>query len=231
MPHVLYNGTKTVPTICERPDWRNCPEHKHLSLKRPRVPQTVQIFEELDSITGSFETDDYFNYDEVNSVSFEGKIFNKEKLVKAGFDKNKVEQAFSRPMGDSDIPPSDDAKILRIEALVHEKNFNDTYDAIVNKKFPLFTSKKDKQEYYTQSMKKLEENADILGEAYNQVMYVEQTREWSFDTSHRSRMSLDHYGIQDGPDDSLLIPEKTAYRSALDKTMQLKRQLKDKKLI
>lgn len=29
MSHFLFNGN--VPVVCERPDWRKCPEHKHLT--------------------------------------------------------------------------------------------------------------------------------------------------------------------------------------------------------
>jgi hypothetical protein len=29
--HVLYREDSNVPVICERPDWKKCPEHKHLN--------------------------------------------------------------------------------------------------------------------------------------------------------------------------------------------------------
>ena len=35
--HVLYNVDGVVPVVCERKDWKRCPEHKHLSDVRPDV--------------------------------------------------------------------------------------------------------------------------------------------------------------------------------------------------
>lgn len=35
--HVLYSSDSVVPVVCERKDWKRCPEHKHLSVERPDV--------------------------------------------------------------------------------------------------------------------------------------------------------------------------------------------------
>lgn len=34
MTHFLFNGN--IPVVCERPNWKNCPEHKHLTDKAPK---------------------------------------------------------------------------------------------------------------------------------------------------------------------------------------------------
>ena len=38
MSHVLYNAHSTFPitVVCERPDWKKCPEHNHLTDKMPK---------------------------------------------------------------------------------------------------------------------------------------------------------------------------------------------------
>ena len=38
MPHILYTKSDGYNTrvICERPNWKTCPEHKHLTDKMPR---------------------------------------------------------------------------------------------------------------------------------------------------------------------------------------------------
>lgn len=35
--HVLYEHDSVVPVICERKDWKKCPEHKHLTDERPDI--------------------------------------------------------------------------------------------------------------------------------------------------------------------------------------------------
>jgi hypothetical protein len=36
-PHFLYTKSSSTPILCERDDWRKCPEHKHLSDELPTV--------------------------------------------------------------------------------------------------------------------------------------------------------------------------------------------------
>lgn len=35
--HILYEPDSAVPVICERKNWKSCPEHKHLSTVKPDV--------------------------------------------------------------------------------------------------------------------------------------------------------------------------------------------------
>ena len=35
--HVLYSGDSMIPIVCERKDWKKCPQHKGLSKSRPHL--------------------------------------------------------------------------------------------------------------------------------------------------------------------------------------------------
>lgn len=43
--HILYEKNNVVPVICERKDWKRCPEHKHLSEERPDVKKDKFVTE------------------------------------------------------------------------------------------------------------------------------------------------------------------------------------------
>lgn len=46
--HVLYHPDSVVPVICEREDWRSCPEHRGLSEKRPELESAKVEFDYTD---------------------------------------------------------------------------------------------------------------------------------------------------------------------------------------
>ena len=43
MSHLLYKGD--VPVVCERADWRKCPEHKFLTTKKPKFASNPVVGE------------------------------------------------------------------------------------------------------------------------------------------------------------------------------------------
>ena len=47
--HVLYRYNNPAPVICERPDWRNCPEHKNLTTKRPKANKFLDLEANIES--------------------------------------------------------------------------------------------------------------------------------------------------------------------------------------
>lgn len=46
--HVLYNRDSVVAVVCERKDWKRCPEHKHLSIERPDVEEFNVVVDDSD---------------------------------------------------------------------------------------------------------------------------------------------------------------------------------------
>jgi hypothetical protein len=55
--HVLYTGDSIAPVICKRPDWKKCPEHNHLSEKRPNIKPARMTAEEFaESISQNSES-------------------------------------------------------------------------------------------------------------------------------------------------------------------------------
>lgn len=59
---LLYKEDSLIPVICERPDWRRCEDHKHLSDKKPRIRKA-----NLDGINHDAPVDD--PNDDITSVN------------------------------------------------------------------------------------------------------------------------------------------------------------------
>lgn len=59
-PHILYNVNSVKPVLCERTNWKTCPEHKHLTPRKPKLSGTpVEIFNALNPVT----VEQYLNVD------------------------------------------------------------------------------------------------------------------------------------------------------------------------
>lgn len=43
--HILYTSDSAVPIVCDRPDWRKCPEHKYLTQTKPNIKPTLHVEE------------------------------------------------------------------------------------------------------------------------------------------------------------------------------------------
>jgi hypothetical protein len=50
VPKVLYKEGSRLPIVCERKDWKNCPEHKHLSEKIPSLKLTKEEKQRIASL-------------------------------------------------------------------------------------------------------------------------------------------------------------------------------------
>lgn len=62
--HILWSEAKPYgPYYCERQDWKNCPEHKHLTNKRKTLRVSINL-ETSDTNNDTVDLDYYNNYSE-----------------------------------------------------------------------------------------------------------------------------------------------------------------------
>lgn len=105
MSSVLYNKDGGT-IICERPNWKNCPEHKHLTTKRPaktqfedrsKPPFTIRLEEEEGSVT-ILDTDGnlyWKQYDSYGAGVGSGKISGLSKMMYGKKIKKAVAEAWA----------------------------------------------------------------------------------------------------------------------------------------
>lgn len=107
MSAVLYNKDGGT-IICERPDWKNCPEHKHLTTKRPphnkamledrsKPPFTIRLEEEEGSVTILDTNGDLYwkQYDSYGAGVGSGKISGISKMLYGKRIKQAVAEAWA----------------------------------------------------------------------------------------------------------------------------------------
>lgn len=49
--HILWESNSSIPIMCERANWKTCPQHKHLTDKQPLVAPVALEYEEAKNVT------------------------------------------------------------------------------------------------------------------------------------------------------------------------------------
>lgn len=107
MSYVLYNKNNH-PVVCERKDWKKCPEHKHLTDKKPKSklakledrtkpPYVITIDEDDDGTVTMLDTDGnlyWKQYDSYGAGVGSGKISGLSKMFYSKKIKKAIEEAW-----------------------------------------------------------------------------------------------------------------------------------------
>ena len=182
--HVLYKPNSIAPIICERPNWKNCPEHKHLTNKRPNIKLDLGI--EIEDNVSSVEVYSLRDYNSrgattpQDTINIDGKVYNYNSLTDAGIAPERVREALTRPWGETGKPATKSQKENRVNFMVKEKEYYDAYDEIVNKKFGMFTSDKAKKEFYKKELKNLDDVASDAISSFWRLQSAERPEGYSY---------------------------------------------------
>lgn len=88
--HLLYD--KTIPVICEREDWRSCPEHKHLT-DRMEKREAKPVIEENETDFADDPNDDIISVNEYATAAVEN-IDRREDLATAEIRRDRYDRKF-----------------------------------------------------------------------------------------------------------------------------------------
>ena len=86
MTHILYYSESATPVICEREDWRTCPEHKHLTDKKPEIAKDE--FMVPDSVLKDDPNDGIVSVNEYENINVKPKF--QETISEAADDEAKM---------------------------------------------------------------------------------------------------------------------------------------------
>lgn len=202
--HVLYKSSSAIPIICERPNWKNCPEHKHLSPKRPNIKMDLGI--EVEDGVASVEIVSLQGYNShgvtipQDTITVKGKAYNYHSLTDAGVDPARVREALTRPWGETGLPATQKQKENRVAFIIAEKEYYDKYDEIVNKHFSMFTSDKKKKEYYDKELANLDSINGSAVAAFFKLQNSERPEGYSFTPARRLQDEVDEPQIESLPE-------------------------------
>lgn len=208
--HVLWSLVEPFgPYICKRPNWKQCPEHAHLTDKRPSLKFKVDVLVErdgsIDASTSAVSWDDYNSSDDVqvnvsasttftdndyvNRVySVNGVKVSAGTLEEMGHTNERIKNIFNRPTAGDKLPPNKEQIEARLAFAVEEANFYQAAQAIADKKFrfPTYGNREERRDFYRTEMSKAMNAYERMRSRYQELEMLEQP------SSNKSQVPL-HY--------------------------------------
>ena len=167
--------TTEAPTmvVCERTNWKTCPEHKHLSASIPSKLDFKLTKEELNEAIESMPSD-------VSLEAYEDSIANDvypddedvpymaDDLLSFGVDSERVNDIFNRK-DLSGITPTEEQVKVRVKFLLAEMRVASVLKSLKDKKWGLFSSEDEKKTYYKNTLDEIISASSSLNSSWFEV--------------------------------------------------------------
>jgi hypothetical protein len=210
--HMLWSTVEPYgPIVCKRPDWKQCPEHAHLTEKRPSVNFKVDVLVDSDgsmeATVGSVSWDEYDSASDnvkvnvipasttATSSAYVNKIYNVNgqnvssgTLKDLGHDDKRIDAIFNRPTAGDQLPPNKEQIEARLAFAIEEANFYNAAQSIADKKFrfPTYNNRDERIDFYRGEMTKAMNSYEKLHSRYKELQMLEQP------SSNTSRVPLNY---------------------------------------
>lgn len=133
------------------------------------------------------------------AVNIDGVDYTPLGLIEAGFDEDRVRDAFTRLVGVKKLEPSDKQFKPRVKMMILEKQVDDKLEEIDAKTFSGFGANRAKKKYYVETFGAVQ---DLLDEGFRTKLEVEESERTlpvePYSYGHSDRMKADFYGLDSG---------------------------------
>jgi hypothetical protein len=170
--HLLWTTTEPYGVVvCKRKNWKLCPEHKHLTDKKPKL-NAKAIQNIIDTIPDEVSLEAYED-SIVKGDDWESLDFNKEDLLLFGVAPERVEDIFNRKVNGEE--PSEEQVKARVNFLLVEKRIDAGLDSLDNKKWDENATVTQRATFYNNSMHELKSSTQALQDALWNVRTLENS--------------------------------------------------------